>query len=271
MAPFADATAVCRTAPGFFEAEIKPGWDILGNANGGYLIATAGRAMAATAQRPDPVSMTAHYLSPGRAGPVGLETTLVKAGSRFSSVSATMSSTKPVVAALGTFGELGRSGSGDDEARLVDGRPPELPEPEACLPLDRGDEQPSFMKQVEMRLHPDDAGFAFGKPSGSARMRGWFRLRDAEPIDTIALLCAVDAFPPTIFNANLPVGWAPTVELTAHIRARPEPGWLACAFTSRFVTGGFLEADGELWDSTGELVAQSRQLALVPREAPTDG
>jgi len=49
------------------------------------------------------------------------------------------------------------------------------------------------------------------------------------------------------------------------VRARPAPGWLACAFTTRFVTGGFLEEDGEVWDATGRLVAQSRQLALVPR------
>ena len=121
------------------------------------------------------------------------------------------------------------------------------------------------MGRVDLRLHPDDAGFASGAPSGEPRVRGWFRLRDGESIDTLGLLLAVDAFPPTAFNARLPVAWTPTVELTAHVRARPAPGWLRCAFTTRFVTGGFLEEDGEIWDDSGRLVAQSRQLALIPR------
>jgi acyl-CoA thioesterase len=55
------------------------------------------------------------------------------------------------------------------------------------------------------------------------------------------------------------------LELTTHVRARPAPGWLACSFATRFITGGFLEEDGEVWDATGRLVAQSRQLALLPR------
>ena len=97
-------------------------------------------------------------------------------------------------------------------------------------------------------------------------MRGWFRLRDDEPIDTFALLLAVDGFPPAIFNANHPPAWTPTVELTTHVRAVPvKDGWLACTFTSRFITGGFLEEDGEVWDATGRLIAQSRQLALLPK------
>ena len=55
-------------------------------------------------------------------------------------------------------------------------------------------------------------------------MRGWFRLRDDEPLDTLALVLAVDAFPPTSFNASLPVGWTPTVELTAHVRRARSDG-----------------------------------------------
>ena len=96
-------------------------------------------------------------------------------------------------------------------------------------------------------------------------MRGWFRLPDAEHADSLALLCAAGAFPPTAFTAQLPVAWTPTIELTAHIRANPAPGWLRCRFSSRFVTAGFTQEDGEVRDSTGRLAGQSRQLALLPR------
>ena len=47
-------------------------------------------------------------------------------------------------------------------------------------------------------------------------------------------------------------------------RAHPAPGWLACRVATRFVIGGYHEEDFEIWDSTGTLVAQSRQLALLP-------
>jgi hypothetical protein len=50
-----------------------------------------------------------------------------------------------------------------------------------------------------------------------------------------------------------------------HVRATPVPGPLRCRFASRFVAGGLLSEDGEIWDSAGTLVAESRQLALTPR------
>ena len=266
---FTEATAVVRRGDGRYGAEVAPGWDIAGNANGGYLLSVAGRAMADAAGRPDPVTITAHYLAPGKPGPLGVDTTVVKEGKRFTTVTATVTGTddRPMLAVLGTFGDLDPAVSVGAPMR-IDSAPPELPPVEACQPMTvgpGGGGPPSFMTQIDLRMHPDDIGFTRGAPSGQLRVRGWFRLRDGEPLDSIGMLTAVDAFPPTIFNSDIPVAWTPTVELTAHLRARPAPGWLRCSFTTRFVTAGFIEEDGELWDDTGALVAQSRQLALVPR------
>jgi hypothetical protein len=272
---FAADTAHRAAADGGYDADIATGWDIGGNANGGYLLAIAGRAMAAAAGRPDPVTITAHYLSPGKPGPVHVDTSVVKEGKRFATVQATLRDASPggggraLLALLGTFGDLGPAGGAEGSPIRVDAAPPDLPPLEECVrisPREGAPFPPPFSATVEARLHPDDAGFATGfGPSGEPRVRGWFRFPGDETVDTAGLLVVVDAFPPTIFNAHLPMAWTPTVELTAHVRARPAPGWLRCVFTTRFVTGGFLEEDGEVWDATGTLVAQSRQLALVPK------
>ena len=261
MTGFAAATAVRQAGDSTWEGEIAPGWDIAEAANGGYLLAIAARAATAASGRPDPVSVTAHYLAPGRPGPVTVVTSVLKEGKRFSTVSALLSSEeRPLAAVLGSFSELW----GDSGAERVESAPPDRPPPEECIVVEPTDTfPPPFVGRVELRLHPDMARFA--EVPGPPRVAGWFRLRHGEPIDTLALLVAVDSFPPTVFFSNLPIAWVPTLELTAHVRARPAPGWLRCAFTTRFISGGFLEEDGELWDSTGRLVAQSRQLALVPR------
>jgi acyl-CoA thioesterase len=259
---FAGASHVEPTESGAFTGEIQPGWDIMGNTDGGYLLAIAARAAAEAAGRPDPVSVTAHYLRPGTPGPVSIDTEVVKTGRRFSVVRSTLGRDKPIITTLGSYGTLEPS----DAVERVDSEPPDLPPPDECITMEPTDTfPPPFMGKVEIRFDPAETLFATGTPSGRPHMKGWFRLRDDEPVDTIALLLAVDAFPPTVFNANLPIAWTPTLELTAHVRAQPVPGWLRCEFTTRFITGGFLEADGELWDESGRLVAQSRQLALIPK------
>jgi hypothetical protein len=165
---------------------------------------------------------------------------------------------------LATFGDLDAADPHAPE--LIDGAPPQLPQRESLERVTPGDPfPPNFMGHLDLRLHPDDAGFFEGRRSGTARLRGWLGLPDDEPIDPLALLTMVDAFPPTVFNVDLPVAWVPTLELTAHVRGRPAPGPLACEVRTRFISGGFLEVDGEYWDAEGQLVAQSRQLALVPR------
>jgi acyl-CoA thioesterase len=258
---FAAASAITPVAGSTtrYEGAIEPGWDIVGNANGGYLLAIAARAASQAAGGLCPVAVTGHFLNPGKAGPVSCDVAIEKRGSRITTVRATLTDERrPLLAMLGSF--AGHAGLPSVER--VEAAPPELPDPDLCIPIEPTDTfPPPFMGKVELRLHPDDASFSSGIP----RFRGWFRLRGDEPVDCFGLLVAVDAFPPTVFNAQLPIAWTPTLELTTHVRSRPLPGWLRCEFTTRFISGGFLEEDGEVWDTTGRLVAQSRQLALLPR------
>jgi acyl-CoA thioesterase len=48
-----------------------------------------------------------------------------------------------------------------------------------------------------------------------------------------------------------------------HLRRRPAAGWLLGQFWSHDLSDGRVVEDGALWDATGQLVVQSRQLALV--------
>jgi hypothetical protein len=259
---FSEATSVARDGA-TWHGVIREGWDVGGNANGGYLMALAARAMAGHS-RPHPVALNAHFLSPGRPGPVTLVPTVAKTGRRFTTVRATLASAeRPLVELLGSFADLEEV----EGPVRIDATPPDLPPPDACVPLGPATGSPGLMSRFDLRLHPDDVGFARGAPSGRPLFRGWLRFVD-EPVDVFGLILAADAFPPTIFNANLPIGWAPTVEMTVHARGLPQPGWLRCRFSTRFITGGMLEEDGEIWDESDRLVAQSRQIALLPRVEP---
>lgn len=258
---FAAASAVTPAGEGTWSAGIAPGWDVSGKAHGGYLLAIAARAAAAACRRPDPVSVTGHFLRPGRPGPVTVTTEVVHRGRRFSTVRAAVEGGgATLLAILGTFSDPTEQAG---PVRLA-GSPPLLPPPEQCVRLGLGDPFPRvFNERVDLRLPAEDA--ALTPMEGPLRLAGWFRFPDAEPVDPFGLLVAVDAFLPAAWRSDLAAAWTPTLGLTVHVRARPAPGWLRGAFTTRFITGGYLEEDGELWDSAGRLVAQSRQLALVPR------
>lgn len=259
---FANATAVRPTGDGRFDATVHDGWDIGGNANGGYLMAIAVRAMTETVGRP-PLTVTGHYLRPAPAGDCAIDVTTIRTGRRLATASATLSiEGEATLTLLATFGEQTVGGPS-----LQMSGPVELPpfdESSAAPPATEGP-KPELMNRIDLRMHPDDMGFRSGQPSGIAQVRGWFALVDDEPIDAIALMLAADAFPPPVFNSGLPVAWAPTVELTVHVRGVPTPGPLRCAFRSRFIHDGLLDEEGEIWDSSGTLVCQSRQLALTPR------
>jgi acyl-CoA thioesterase len=167
------------------------------------------------------------------------------------------------VRAIAAFGDLTEATA---KPALARGEPPDLPPPDECIGRtgvagSGPDGPPSMMGRFESRFAPDTPWMA-GRVSEETVITGWIRFADGRPPDVASLPLFADAFPPAIFALG-PTGWVPTVELTVHVRARPVPGWLRCRFETRFVAGGYLEEDGEVWDDAGRLVAQSRQLALL--------
>lgn len=260
MSEFDDATAIAPDGSGAIHA----GWDINGNANGGYLMALAARGLRQVSGRPDPISMTGHYLAPGKPGPVQVDGELVKAGRRFATVAGRLHRDgQPILQLVGAFGDLSAAPATYEHIAVG---PPELPPFEECVPRTRrqGAVEVAMMDRLDVRIHPDQSGWVHGIRNGVAELSGWFAFADGRPVDTLALLMVCDAFPPAVFHLDMPPGWVPTVEYTVHVRAVPAPGPVKAVFRSQFVQGGFLNEDGEVWDSAGRLVAQSRQLGLTP-------
>lgn len=264
---FREASAVEPLGNGRYQARLHDGWDIMGVTNGGYMMAVTGRAMVSETDNRVPVSATGHFLNPGRAGDVEIEVIELKSGRTFTTQRAVMRDSEGTIL-LSVTGSLATPASNTRSMALMAGSPPELAPPDECVrAVAAGDAPfpPPLVDLVDLRIHPEDAQALLGEPSGSALVRGWFRLPQGETIDALAVLLCSDAFPPAIFNADLPMTWTPTLDLTVHVRNPGPHEWLRCRFRTRFVTGGFLEEDGEIWDDGDNLVALSRQLALVGR------
>ncbi|MCF8570035.1 thioesterase family protein [Gordonia sp. HY002] len=115
----------------------------------------------------------------------------------------------------------------------------------------------------------DAATFAAGRGErGDPVIRGWIRPKEAadQPSDLDrdfpVLVC--DVSPPVLMNLGM-FGWAPTVQLTTFVRRRPAAGWLRFESSTHEVGKGMFDEDHVVLDSTGAVVANSRQLALIPR------
>ncbi|MFZ5722904.1 MAG: thioesterase family protein [Pseudomonadota bacterium] len=232
-------------------------WNVGRIPNGGYLIAAVARAMARGATHPDPLTVTAHYLRPAVPGPAEIAVMPLKQGGSFDNVEAALlqdgSERCRVLAAFGNLDVLDGPSWRTREA-------PAIAAPDDCVAL-----PPTLAinRRYEILFDPCSAGWLQGRTGGSPELRAWIAHADGRAPDPWSLLLFADALPPPLFNRNGPRGWVPTVELTVHIRARPAPGRVRCLFRTRYVTRGLHESDGELWDSRGELVALSRQLARI--------
>ncbi|MQA95235.1 MAG: thioesterase family protein [Streptosporangiales bacterium] len=264
MTTFEDATAVAKAGEGHYTAELSAGFSIGHALHGGYLMAVAQRAAVAGSPHAHPVANSWNFLRVPRPGPAEVRVERVKTGRTAAVSRATLvQDDQAVLEGMVTTGTLD-----PDAVASYSAKPPIIAPVEEC----RGDpaaesnagRQIGLAHQMELRFDPATAEWAHGRPGDTLEMSGYFRLRDGSEPDSYVLAVAVDAFPPVVFALGS-YGWAPTVELTWHMRAVPAPGWLTGHLSGRLVSDGWFDEEVELWDSTGRLVAQARQLARLAR------
>lgn len=253
-------TDVARAGEHLFTARLTDRWNTFAGPNGGYVLATATRALAEVAPMPHPVAVSGHFLRPAVPGDAEIRTELIKKGRRHATAEVRLSQGgKDVLVALATFADLAEAKGRD----LVLDEAPDLPPPdEAIDPLEVLDPAilPSIAHRMDLRV-VDIPGFARGQPSGRPEFVVWMRFADGRAPDPLSLVYFPDGMVPSVFEIGELV--SSTVEMTVHVRAVPAEGWLALRVRSRHVIGGYHEEDADLWDSRGNLVAQSRQLALL--------
>lgn len=239
-------------------AEVHVDWDVFGVPHGGYLAALAGRAAVTAAERPDIFTLTTHYLAKATVGPLTFHVDPVGASRRFQSVQVRgVQRERTVLVALASLGDRSEL-DGPTWTSMAPWRPrPEQLSAPAGHP-DQDFPAPAVAEQLGLRLDHATSGFLRSEFGEQATIRA---ATSTDTVDQFTALIACDATPPALWNALPPRGWVPTVELTAHVRARPVPGPMTIEVGSAHLQDGFLDEDALVRDAAGTLVVQSRQLA----------
>ncbi|MDA0567479.1 thioesterase family protein [Streptomonospora sp. S1-112] len=282
MTRFDTATAVTPTAEGRYAADLDPGYLIGKAMNGGYLMAVMQRAALAASTHPHAVSSSFHFLRPAGPGPAEVRATVLKSGRTVTTVRLDLRQ-GDTLAVTGTVATGTMDGAAQPEYAVA---PPAVPPLAECRRYDpriaaRAAAEGEPTAEQYAQATKDVADFT-GRVAQYYSEDSWRRLRGADPEPVPELLghvhlaeddgdlvpadpalllpLAVDALPPvvTVFGTWR---WAPTVELTWHMRAVPAPGPLVFRSRADAVSDGWFDETVDLWDVKGRLVAQSRQLA----------
>ncbi|MCF6467162.1 thioesterase family protein [Nonomuraea sp. MG754425] len=262
MTKFDEATQAIRVDENTYDVCIDPGYAIGGPLNGGYLMAVILRAAVDASPFEHPVSQTAQFLRSAAPGPAQVRIEPLKAGRTVAFARATLvQDGVPQIEGLITTATLH-----DVEPVHAGEAAHPMPPLEECvkLPDPKPDSGMTLNAQMELLFDPPTIGWLKGEPTGRPESRAYFRMAEPQDPDPYVLALAVDALPPVVFSAGAR-GWAPTVDLTWHLRALPAPGPLTLLGGGRLISDGWFDEEVEVRDSTGRLVAQSRQLARVGR------
>jgi len=260
---FETTTAVEPLGDGRYRAELDDAWWVVRGPHGGYLAATILRALTRSLGDSDrPIrSFTTHFMAAPNSGSLEIETRLERAGRSMTFVTARAEQEgRPIAMSLAAF-------STDWKGIEFDNAPmPEAASIDDAFPNPiEGEGIPAFLGNFDMRWALGERPFT-GAPR--AEVGGWMKMREPVVADEHVIACLLDAWAPAVFPVATTPLVAPTIDLTMHFRtalpltgATPDDFYLG-RFSSSLGAEGFFEEDGAIWSSDGNLIAQSRQLAL---------
>jgi Thioesterase-like superfamily len=270
---FTAAMALREAAPGVYEGELNKHWTIGPKVHGGAMLALcANAARAACGAQPDgpePVAVSASFLWAPDPGPMRLVTSFRKRGRRISVVDVElMQGERTAVHAVVNLGQPEHFPPGGQATPLLSANPvlglmaPEPPDD--VEPIGPGHPLAGLVhlgEGCDVRPLLSTMRPSNGHPP---MIQMWARPRDVAPDALFALMCG-DLSAPVTFAVDR-TGWAPTIQLTAFLRALPADGWLRIIATCTEIGHDWFDEDHIVVDSLDRIVVQSRQLAMVPAD-----
>jgi len=275
---FTTAMTLREVDPGVFEGELNKHWTIGPKVHGGAMLAlcanaarTAGAGFEDPSAALQPVAVSASFLWAPDPGPMRLVTSIRKRGRRISVVDVDLvQGDRTAVHAVVNLGEPEHFVPGGDARPLLSANPvvglmaPEPPD--GVEPIGPGHPMAGLVHLGEgCDVRPVLSTMRPGADGRPPVLQMWARPRGVAPDALFALMCG-DLSAPVTFAVDR-TGWAPTVQLTAFLRGLPADGWLRVVCTCLEIGHDWFDEDHIVVDSLGRMVAQSRQLAMVPPES----
>jgi acyl-coenzyme A thioesterase PaaI-like protein len=255
-----------------FAGELNAHWTIGPKVHGGAMLALcANAARTAHGGAAEPVAVSASFLWAPDPGPMQLVTSIRKRGRRIGVVDVELNQAgRTAVHAVVTLGEPEHHAPPLLSVNPVVPRMTPEPPPglapigpghpmEHIVHLAHGCDIRPVLTTLSPRSVPRERVVP---PGGAPVIEMWVRPKGCEPDLLFALLCGDVSAPVT--HAVDRTGWAPTVQLTAYLRAVPAAGWLRVICTTVQIGQDWFDEDHTVVDRDGRIVVQTRQLALVP-------
>ncbi|MGC0365470.1 acyl-coenzyme A thioesterase PaaI-like protein [Rhodococcus sp. 27YEA15] len=279
ISPFRDLNNVEMLDVDRYRATIDPMWTIGPKVHGGSMMAVCAAAARAhlresangdeSVRSMQPLAVSAQYLAAPDPGDVELSVAVRKRGRQvvFADVELSQGGRTAVRAAV-TLGFP----DGDAPSFVTESSIDAMSVEPSAESAQLGAEHPMseivhVSRGCDMVIDTTSAPFLTGE-QGEPEVRMWVRPRaaDEEDVDTAVLFAIMlgDISAPVTMNVGR-FGWAPTVQLTTYLRRVPAPGWLRVRARSEVLGSTWFEEDHTVLDSTGAVVVQSRQLAMMPR------